>query len=148
MIDDSGLDSDLDSDLGGEPACWAHFIDELDTPDSDPRASDAVDLAGLDESGGSGAVWNLPHGGDLDANAVWLRPGDGIDEHVNDEVDVLVVVWRGDGELTADGRMTALRPGVVVQVPRGARRGIRAGDDGLTYLSVHRRRDGVTISRR
>ncbi len=138
-----------DSDLGGEPACWAHFIDELDGPDdSDRRGLDAVDLAGLDESGASGAVWSLPHGGDLDANAVWLRAGDGIDEHVNDDVDVLVVVWRGGGDLTADGLVTALRPGVVAQVPRGARRGIRAGADGLTYLSVHRRRDGLTISRR
>ncbi len=136
-----------DSDLGGEPACWAHFVDELDG-DMEARRVDAVDLGDLDESGGSGAVWSLPHGGDLDANAVWLRAGDEIDEHVNDDVDVLVVVWRGAGALTADGRTTALRPGVVVQVPRGARRVIRAGADGVTYLSVHRWRNGLTISRR
>ena len=141
-----------DSDLGGEPACWAHFVDELDggteARDLDADDLDAVDLGDVDESGGSGAVWSLPHGGDLDANAVWLRPGDVIDEHINGEVDVLVVVWSGAGELTVDGGDVPLRPGVVVQVPKGARRGIRSGSDGLTYLSVHRRRDGLSISRR
>ncbi|MDW3213553.1 MAG: cupin domain-containing protein [Ilumatobacteraceae bacterium] len=138
-----------DSDLGGEPACWAHFVDELDVADgSDGRPLDGVELADLDESGSSGAVWSLPHGGDLDANAVWLRPGDAIDEHVNREVDVLVVVWRGAGELAVDGRARSLRPGVVVQVPRGSRRRIRAASEGLTYLSVHRRRDGLSITRR
>lgn len=138
-----------DSDLGGESACWAHFLDELDgRDDSGARQLDAVDLEALDESGSSGAVWSLPHGGDLDANAVWLGPDDVIDEHVNDEVDVLVVVWRGDGDLLTDRGSTRLGPGIVAQIPRGGRRAIRAGSEGLTYLSVHRRRDGISISRR
>jgi quercetin dioxygenase-like cupin family protein len=140
-----------DGDLGGESACWAHFLDELDVRDGSGGVGDGlagVDLATLDRSGSSGAVWSLPHGGDLDANAVWLQPDDTIREHVNDEVDVLVVVWSGTGELTVDGRALPLRPGVVASVERGARRGIRADGDGLTYLSVHRRRDGLTITRR
>jgi len=139
-----------DGDLGGEPACWAHLVDQwdvdtVDEPDADPLG---VDLAGLSESGRSGAIWSLRHGGDLDANVVWLRPDDTIDEHVNDDVDVLLVVWSGEGELTSDGRSVALRPGVVVQIERGARRRVVAGTDGVTYLSVHRRRDGLTITRR
>ena len=31
---------------------------------------------------------------------------------------------------------------------RGADRGLHAGIDGMTYLSVHRRRDWLTITRR
>lgn len=132
-----------DGDLGGESACWAHLVDELDAD-----GPDGVDLNDLSESGSGGAIWSLGHGGDLDANVVRLRPGDTIGEHVNDEVDVLVVVWSGDGELTSDGRSVPLRSGVVVQIERGARRSIAAGPDGVTYLSVHRRRDGLSITRR
>ncbi len=141
-----------DDDLGGEPACWAHLVGEMEVESvarrNDAVRPDGVDLSGLTESGSSGAVWSLRHGGDLDANVVWLRPDDTIDEHVNDEVDVLVVVWSGEGELTSDGRPVALRPGVVVQIERGARRSVVASPDGVTYLSVHRRRDGLSITRR
>lgn len=141
-----------DSDLGGEPACWAHFVGDLDGGDPDVDSTvETVDLGTLVDrpvEGSSGAIWSLPHGGDLDANVVRLRPGDAIGEHVNDDVDVLVVVWSGAGELTADGRPVPLRPGTVCRIDRGARRRIRAGADGMTYLSVHRRREGLTITRR
>lgn len=53
------------SDLGGEPACWAHLEDELDTrPDTDRVAHVDVTRLGGD---GSDALWRLPHDGDLDA---------------------------------------------------------------------------------
>ena len=133
-----------DGDLGGEPACWAHLVDDIDRIEG----RQGIDLADLSDSGSSGAVWSLRHGGDLDANVVWLRPDDGIDEHVNDDVDVLVVVWSGQGRLTTDGRSVPLRPGIVAHIERGARRGVVAGAGGLTYLSVHRRRDGLSITRR
>jgi len=48
-----------------------------------------VNLAGIDVGGADGAVWSLPHDGDLDANLVKLGPGGRIDEHRNDEVDVV-----------------------------------------------------------
>ena len=140
---DDGSDMADDGDLGGEPACWAHLFD-----DTGADGADGADLADLSGSGTSGAIWSLRHGGDLDANVVWLRPDDKIDEHVNDEVDVLLVVWSGRGELTRDGRPVALRAGTVVLIDRGVRRRIAAGAEGVTYLSVHRRRDGLTITRR
>ena len=131
-------------DLAGEPACWAHLVDDMDVVEG----RRGIDLTGVSEAGSSGAIWSLRHGGDLDANVVWLRPDDTIDEHVNDDVDVLVVVWGGDGRLTSDGSSVPLRPGVVVHIERGARRSVVAGSDGVTYLSVHRRRDGPSITRR
>jgi quercetin dioxygenase-like cupin family protein len=137
-----------DSDLGGEPACWAHIVDEPDAVAVRATVVDLDVLTGTSGEGSGGAIWSLPHDGDLDGNVVWLPSGDVIEQHVNDEVDVLVVVWSGAGELTVDGRVIPLRPGVVVQVERGADRGFRAGSEGVTYLSVHRRRDGLTITRR
>ena len=92
-----------------------------------------------------GVVWKLPHDGDLDGNLVRLAPGRAIDEHVNTEVDVLVVVRSGAGRLAVDGTEHDLTPTTVALVPVGARRSITAGPDGISYLSIHRRRDGLTI---
>ena len=95
--------------------------------------------------GVGGVVWKLPHDGDLDGNLVRLAPGRSIDEHVNRDVDVLVVVRAGDGELTVDGEPHALTLTTLALIPRGTRRSITAGHDGITYLSIHRRRDGLSI---
>jgi mannose-6-phosphate isomerase-like protein (cupin superfamily) len=132
------------ADLGGEAPCWAHLVDDLDPHGSQPGAV-FVDVAGFADDGADGAVWSLPHGGDLDANVVRLRDGNAIADHVNVEVDVLLVVWSGAGELVVDDRPTALRPGIVASVPRGSRRAVRAKGSDLTYLSIHRRRDALTI---
>ncbi|MBB5939684.1 zinc ribbon domain-containing protein [Streptomyces zagrosensis] len=53
---------------------------------------------------------------------------------------------RDDGSGVLDGeRGQSLRPGAVVWLPHGARRAVSAGPTGLTYLTVHRRRPGLTI---
>lgn len=133
------------TDLGGEPACWAHLAADLDSrPDASRVAQ--VDVA---QVGGEsvGAIWSLPHDGDLDANLVELHGGREIGEHVNTEVDVFVVVWHGTGEIAIDGRTLPLRPGVATLVPKGTNRTIRAGRAGMRYLTVHRRRGPLTIGR-
>src|SRR5262245_25006400 len=119
-----------DHEQGGDPACWAHLLGEHEPV--------IADLAEIDDVGG--AVWSLPHGGDLDANLVRLAPGATIGEHVNDEVDVLMVIRSGDGELTVDRVVHPLVVSSVAMVPKGAGRGVRAGERGLAYLSIHRRR--------
>ena len=98
-------------------------------------------FADLDRADGvGGAVWSLPHGGDLDANLVRIAPDAGIDRHVNEEVDVLMVIRSGDGELTVDGTVHMLAESALALVPKGSSRAIRAGERGLAYLSVHQRR--------
>ena len=94
---------------------------------------------------GGGAIWSLPHGGDLDANVVRVEAGGAIDEHVNDEVDVLLLVWSGSGDITVGAESIDLEPGVVVGIARGRSRAIYAGATDLVYLSVHRRRDPMGI---
>lgn len=133
------------TDLGGDPPCWAHLLDEPDT-DQKRHRSTHVDLSQIGDDG-SGAVWSLPHGGDLDANLIRLDAGEEIESHVNSAVDVFIVVWDGAGEITIDDQALSLQPGVAVLVQRGSRRAIQAGHDGVRYLTVHRRRDPLTIGR-
>jgi quercetin dioxygenase-like cupin family protein len=114
-----------------------------------PDAISPVDLASLAAGGNHpGALWRLD-GEDLQANLVRLDQGDRIQPHRNDEVDVLVVVVSGRGELTLDGQVHPLAPMVVAHLPKGTVRAIEAVDGPLAYLSVHRRRSaGLQLGRR
>ena len=107
-----------------------------------------VDLASLAAGEeGSGALWRLD-GEDLQANLVRLGVGDRIQPHRNDEVDVLVVVISGRGELTLGDQVHPLAPMALVHVPKGTVRAMVAVDGPLAYLSVHRRRSaGLQVAR-
>lgn len=128
---------------GGEAPCFAKEIADY----MEPRKPIVADLGTFDTEP-RGAVWSLPHDGDLDANLVHLASGDAIAAHVNSEVDVFLVVQSGSGTLDVDGATHVLRPGVVALVPAGATRAIAAGEAGMTYLSVHRHRNAMTIATR
>jgi quercetin dioxygenase-like cupin family protein len=96
-----------------------------------------VDLASLAAGGGhSGARWRLD-GEDLQANLVRLGRGDCIQPHHNDEVEVLVVVISGRGELTLDGQAHQLAPMVVAHLPKGTVRAIAAVAGPLAYRRSH-----------
>lgn len=79
----------------------------------------------------------------LNVNLLRLSAGQGIPEHVNDELDVLLAVFEGMGELVVDGDAHPLGVGTVVVVPRGARRSLRCAAGPLVYLSTHRQRGGL-----
>lgn len=130
-----------DADLGGEAPCLMPIFQERE-----PVVAQLVDLAAAAGAGADGAVWSLPHDGDLDANLVVLHPEGSIGEHVNREVDVLVVVRAGAGTLLVDGEAIPLSAGTLVMVPRDRARSLVAGSDGVEYLSIHRRRAGLQIS--
>jgi quercetin dioxygenase-like cupin family protein len=124
-------------DRGGDPACWAHLFDESEH-------GVVVDLSGLRASAGSGVLWSAPPG-DLNVNLVKLRADEHIDEHRNEEVDVLVVVLSGAGEITIDDDVHQVTGQQLLVIPTGARRSIRASEWGLEYLSIHRARGPVQI---
>ncbi len=107
-----------------------------------------VDLASLAAGGNHPRpLWRLD-GEDLQANLIWLGRGDRIEPHRNDEVDVLVVVVLGRGELTLDGQVHQLAPMVIAYLPKGTVRAIGAVDGPLAYLSIHRRRSaGLQVGR-
>jgi len=115
----------------------------------EPTIVDLLRVArdGVERGGADGAVWSLPHGGDLDANLVQLAPGGGVGEHVNSEVDVLVVGVAGSGTVVVDGASYPLRSGIVLALPKGARRRVDADrGESISYLTVHRARAGLGIS--
>src|SRR5436190_1713845 len=106
----------------------------------------SVDVGALDRHGPSGAVWSLPRGGDLDANAVVLGAGRSVGAHINNEVDVVIVGVAGHGVVDVDGDGLHLSAGRLVHVPKGTTRTILAsGAEPLVYVTVHRARAGLGI---
>jgi mannose-6-phosphate isomerase-like protein (cupin superfamily) len=138
-------------DQGGDPPCWAHLFDE-DVCEPANRGTGNVTIGpvvvdlGSARTGSGGVVWSLPHGGDLDANLVRLDAGAGIGAHVNNDVDVLVFVQSGSGQLMINGTAQPFGPDCLALIPRGTSRSITAASSGITYLSVHRRRSPLGIS--
>ncbi|MFG1810898.1 cupin domain-containing protein [Streptomyces sp. NPDC049040] len=109
--------------------------------------ADARALA-ADAAGATGVRWKLAESGrQLDANLVHLAPGEHIATHAEPDLDVLVLVVSGGGLLaTAEpGEPHTLAEGSLVWLPHGSTRSITAGDTGLDYLTVHRRRPGMQI---
>ncbi|WP_243639590.1 cupin domain-containing protein [Streptacidiphilus pinicola] len=105
----------------------------------------------LVESGAeaTGAVWKLAERGrQLDANLIRLTPGRHVDAHAEPDLDVLLLVMAGDGTLTSPDRDQAMTVGALFWLPRGSRRALAAGPDGLSYLTIHRRRPGLSIRAR
>jgi quercetin dioxygenase-like cupin family protein len=82
-------------------------------------------------------------GADLNVNLVRLLPGDYLEAHINTEVDVLLVGLGGTGSVELDGGDEPLDAGSAVYISKNARRAIRAGSQGVTYLTCHRRRGGL-----
>ncbi|MEU8512768.1 cupin domain-containing protein [Kitasatospora sp. NPDC048722] len=116
---------------------------------SDPRPGVLTRLDGLLDrapADRSGALWRLAEDGrQLDANVIRLLPHAEVAGHEEPDLDVLVQVLEGSGHLeTAAGRQV-LEPGCTAWLPHGARRAVSAGADGLVYLTVHRRRPGLSI---
>jgi quercetin dioxygenase-like cupin family protein len=104
-----------------------------------------TDLHNVALTGATGVVWALDSP-QMNANLVTLRPGDEIPEHVNDEVDVLLVAESGFGELSIDGQVSPFGAASIALIPRGARRSIQSAS-GLVYFSIHQRRSGLTVGR-
>ena len=127
---------------GGDPACWAGAVPASPAA----RTTGTADLAALAAGVRAGAAWSV-ESADLDVNLVVFPSGDGVAEHVNAEVDVLLVGIRGGGTLEIDGLPHTLLPGHATIIPNGARRSVRAGTDGIAYLTCHRRRQALLPAR-
>jgi quercetin dioxygenase-like cupin family protein len=94
----------------------------------------------MDESAaGDGVHWGI-ESEDLDVNLVRLDPLSRVETHLNLEVDVVILVLEGDGWLWLGDDEHRLGPHVLALAPRGFVRSIAAGRDGITYVTLHRRR--------
>ena len=106
-----------------------------------PAADGPVDLLARS---GTGPLWGMASA-DLNATLLSWPAGHEVAEHVNAELDVLIVVLEGGGTASVDGEHHALAAGCALLIAQGASRRITAGDGGLRYLSIHRRRGPLQI---
>ena len=98
--------------------------------------------AALRQAGADGPIWSV-NSEQLNVNLLRLRAGDTIAAHANAEVDVVLVIFEGEGELTVGNTSYELSAGRAVVVPRGATRAMRCTAGPLVYLTCHRRRAGL-----
>jgi len=101
----------------------------------------AVDLLGRS---GKGPLWGMAST-DLNATLLAWPPAHEVPEHVNGELDVLLIVLGGQGSAVIEGETHSLKSGSAILIPCGTCRRIKAGAAGLRYLSVHRRRGPLQI---
>lgn len=95
----------------------------------------------------AGALWKLEMGErHLDANIIRMRAEDRIASHLGPDLDVLLFVVAGAGELITSIGSAPLQPGDLAWLPRGSERSFRAGSQGLSYLTVHPRRTALQIA--
>lgn len=94
----------------------------------------------------SGALWRLEETDrQLDANLIRLRPDQTVELHQEPDVDVMLLPLAGSGTLHTDSEAIALAPHALIWLPHGSRRSLEAGSEGLAYLTVHRKRAGMSI---
>jgi quercetin dioxygenase-like cupin family protein len=151
-----------EEDYGGDPPCWAHLFDEettgmehqtegqaglAESAALHPGAGDIVDLAALARAATApGAAWTQ-QSEDLNVNLLVFASGEGVAEHVNTEVDVLLVGIVGAGAVTIDETCHILSAGQALVIPKSARRSTTGASAPFAYLACHRRRAGLRPSR-
>lgn len=100
-----------------------------------------VHLLGLD---GTGPVWGMASR-DLNATLLAWPAGHEVAEHTNADLDVFLIVLEGDGLAAVDEAQHALSPGDALLIEKGRSRAIRAGAEGIRYLSIHSRRRPLQV---
>jgi hypothetical protein len=100
-------------------------------------AEDSVSLGEIAASfhGRVGVVSVLRASGDLYANPVRFEAVGGVEEHVNDEVDVILLGTAGSGIVKVDGEHPVSN-GTMTFVPNGARCPTRSTSGDFDYLTV------------
>lgn len=105
------------------------------------EASPPIDLTDLQ---GNGPVWGIASE-DLNATLLSWPPGAEVAEHVNEDRDVLLFITQGSGAATLNGQAHALHPAHILLINKGTQRHVRAGANGLRYLSIHLQRGPLQI---
>jgi quercetin dioxygenase-like cupin family protein len=103
------------------------------------RIAEPPVLVDLASHGGSGTLWGVATH-DLNATLLTQEAGAATQEHVNDELDVLLVILAGSATVVVDGEALDARAGHLAIIPKGRSRRLVSGPEGVRYLSVHRRR--------
>jgi uncharacterized protein (DUF2249 family) len=133
--------------LQAGPGVWRIQITKLASTPAPQILCDAHSLlAGPLHGDPAGAIWQLPVSErQLDANIIHLRPEEQIGAHDGPNLDVLMLVLAGSGEIGTAAATLPLSIGTLAWLPRRSHRSINAGDSGLSYLTVHTRRPALRI---
>lgn len=132
--------------IAQDPRDWRIRITKLASTPL-PRVLADTAALGAPDAAGAGVAWKLQmRERDLDSNVITLAPGAAIGAHHGPDLDVLIHVLSGSGRLVTELNAIELRPGSLVWLPRRSLREFTAGPDGLTYLTVHQRRQALTLS--
>lgn len=118
-------------------------LEQLSPPERDDES--AVTTVDLSRVAGEGPAWGAASE-DLNATLLVWPAGHEVARHVNEERDVLIVVLAGSADVTVGLGTDTLHAGQATLVPKGEPRAIVAGDEGVRYLSVHRRRPPLQIA--
>lgn len=95
----------------------------------------------------AGVVWKLEvQSRELDADVTSLAAHQDTDMHIGPEMDALIHVLSGSGELTTELGTIELTPGALLWMPRRSRRQFSAGCDGLRYLTIHQKRQFLSLT--
>lgn len=93
------------------------------------------------EGSETGILWST-RTESLNLNLVAWEPEHVVEGHVNDAVDVVIIVLAGRGTVAIDEQRFDLADGAIVTIPRGAARSVTA-ETRLVYLTIHRVRPGL-----
>jgi quercetin dioxygenase-like cupin family protein len=110
--------------------------------DTEPKGP-AVDLVELARNASSGGIAWSTATDDLNVNLVVLEPHASTPKHVNAQLDVLLVGVDGRGRVTVDEHRLEAHTGFCIVIGKGNSRVVEAGDEGFSYLLMHRRRPGL-----
>jgi uncharacterized protein (DUF2249 family)/quercetin dioxygenase-like cupin family protein len=130
------------------PTAWRVRIGKCATTELPRVLCNAYAIGHLETNGdAAGALWKLEmNERHLDANLIRLNGGARIAPHSGPDLDVLVFVVAGSGELITNVGSVPLDPGHIAWLPRRSERSFHAGPDGLSYLTVHPRRPALHIA--
>lgn len=115
----------------------AELVAKRPVPSESTAQADLKFLAGVSRA--SGPQWGM-ESEDLNATLLTWSQGQGIAEHINEEVDVLIVMVEGEVEVRIDGTVTRLIQGQMMAIPKGGSRSVKALTPRAAHLNVHKRR--------
>lgn len=81
---------------------------------------------------------------DLDLTLLHWKRGHRIAEHVNNEVDVIMIVLDGAGIAKLNGETNTLKKWDILLIPKGTPREILATGE-FSYLNIHTRRRKLQV---
>jgi uncharacterized protein (DUF2249 family)/quercetin dioxygenase-like cupin family protein len=133
--------------LDERPTAWRIRITKLSSRPLPRVLCDTAAVVADAAPEAAGALWKLPmKTRDLDSNLIQLPPFGTVEAHAGPDLDVLVHVVHGAGLLTTELDVLELQAGSLVWLPRRSPRAFTAGAEGLQYLTVHRRRQGLSLT--